>query len=201
MTSMAIFGWLLFAALAFALRSWIHWRQTGRTGWVGLSGRPGSIEWIGGMLFAVGCAAGPIAPLIGPRWTAMPAVGLPLYLVGLVGTLWAQLSMGTSWRIGVDESDRTALVTRGPFRWVRNPIFTAMVFATTGLGLLVPNLASIAAVAAIVLAVELHVRVVEEPYLVRTHGAPYRTWASHTGRFLPLVGRLPSGRLDAAGTL
>lgn len=36
----------------------------------------------------------------------------------------------------------------------------------------------------------LQVRLVEEPYLLRTHGEVYRDWAARTGRFLPGVGRL-----------
>jgi protein-S-isoprenylcysteine O-methyltransferase Ste14 len=33
------------------------------------------------------------------------------------------------------------------------------------------------------------VRQVEEPYLVRTHGEAYRSWAAGVGRFLPGIGR------------
>lgn len=195
MPSIASWGWVVFAALAFGLRSFLHWRQTGRTGFVGLSGRVGSVEWLGGVLFVVACVAGPGALFVERRWAALdvPAVhalGLALFGLGLVGTLWAQLSMGASWRIGVDAGERTALVTRGPFRWVRNPIFTAMLLAVTGLGLLVPNLMSAIALVTMLIAVELQVRAVEEPYLVRSHGPAYRSWAAHTGRFLPGVGRL-----------
>lgn len=195
MTSIALIGWIVFAALAFGLRSLLQWRRTGSTGFRGVSGRPGSLEWLGGMLFVVACVAGPAAPFFGRRWDvpALHVAGIALFLLGLAGTVWAQHSMGASWRIGVDPGERTALVTRGPFRWVRNPIFTAMLCAVTGLGLLVPNLASVTAVVAMLLAVELQVRAVEEPYLVRTHGAAYRQWAARTGRFLPHIGRLEAG--------
>ena len=54
------------------------------------------------------------------------AAGVVLFTIGLVATLWAQMAMGISWRIGVDPSEATPLVTAGPFRLVRNPIFTAM---------------------------------------------------------------------------
>lgn len=195
MTSIASTGWIVFAALAFGLRSILHWRQTGRTGFVGLSGRVGSVEWLGGVLFVVACIAGPGALFVERRWAtldvpAVHALGIALYLIGLAGTLWAQLSMGASWRIGVDVAEQTPLVTRGPFRWVRNPIFTAMLLAVTGLALLVPNAVSALAVVVLLLAVELQVRAVEEPYLVRSHGPAYRRWAAHTGRFLPGIGRL-----------
>ena len=75
--------------------------------------------------------------------------------------------MGESWRIGVDEQERTALVTSGPFAVVRNPIFAGMLPASLGLALLVPNVVALAGLAALLVALEIQVRLVEEPYLMR----------------------------------
>ncbi|MFL5908785.1 MAG: methyltransferase family protein, partial [Solirubrobacterales bacterium] len=36
---------------------------------------------------------------------------------------------------------------------------------------------------------QLQVRFVEEPYLIRTHGDDYRAYASEVGRFVPGIGR------------
>jgi protein-S-isoprenylcysteine O-methyltransferase Ste14 len=190
----------VFVALAFGWRSWVQWRHTGSTGFRGIHGRPLSPEWLGGVLFVVGTAATLAAPVLAwtgtaPSWDALarPAtlwLGLGLMVAGTAGTLWAQLAMGTSWRIGVDPSERTALVTDGPFRWVRNPIFTAMLTGLVGLALLVPGPLATLAFVATLAGVELQVRTAEEPYLIRTHGAAYLGWAARTGRFLPGVGRL-----------
>lgn len=107
-----------------------------------------------------------------------------------MGTLIAQLAMGRSWRIGVDESEKTDLVTIGPFAVVRNPIFSAMFLTFPGLALMVPNAVALAGFVALVIAVELQVRFVEEPYLLRTHGGDYAGYASRVGRFVPGFGRL-----------
>jgi protein-S-isoprenylcysteine O-methyltransferase Ste14 len=196
----ALLALLVFGALAFGWRSIVQYRRTGSTGFRGFSGRPGSAEWLGGALFAatlVLALLAPIADLLGvvgriealdsPRFRA---VGFVLYLVGLGGTLWAQLAMGDSWRVGVDPGERTALVMRGPFGVVRNPIYTAMLAGIAGVALLVPNAVAILAVVLLVVGLQLHVRLVEEPYLLRTHGASYRGYAAGTGRFLPGIGRL-----------
>ena len=108
--------------------------------------------------------------------------------LGLAATLYAQLTMGESWRVGVDESERTALVTDGPFALVRNPIFAAMIPTSLGLALMVPNVVALAGFAALVLALEIQVRLVEEPYLRRVHGQAYARYAARTGRFAPRVG-------------
>lgn len=130
--------------------------------------------------------------MAGPLFVPGPAgwIGAALIVLGAAGTLAAQWAMGTSWRIGVNESERTELVTGGPFAVVRNPIFAAMVPASLGMVLMVPSIAAVAALLTLVTAIELQVRFVEEPYLIRTHGRTYLDYASRTGRFAPNAGRL-----------
>lgn len=204
MPRVALIGTLVYLLLAFGLRTLLHFRRTGRTGWAGVSGAPGSVEWWGGVLFVVAIVAGVAAP-VGAVTGALPAcglldgtilqaMGLVLFVVGGVATLWAQSAMGDSWRIGVEDRATTALVAKGPFRWVRNPIFTSMLAATVGLALLVPNGVALVAVLALVAALELQVRLVEEPYLLRVHGDRYRRYAERVGRFLPGIGRLAASR-------
>src|SRR5699024_1144539 len=120
---------------------------------------------------------------------SMGVTGLALMLLGLVLVLVSQTAMGTSWRIGVDEEERTELVTRGIFALVRNPVFTGMGVLLAGQALVVPSAISVAALAVFVAAVQVQVRAIDEPYLVRTPGAAYRSYTTRTGRFVPLVGR------------
>ncbi|MFF5757489.1 methyltransferase family protein [Streptomyces longwoodensis] len=109
----------------------------------------------------------------------------------------AQRAMGASWRVGVDQEERTALVSDGPFARVRNPIFTTMAVTGLGLTLMVPNILAFAALAALVTAVELQVRVVEEPYLRSVHGSAYTAYAATAGRFVPGIGRQRTSSPDA----
>lgn len=119
----------------------------------------------------------------------MDAVAAGFAVLGIAGTWWAQTAMGASWRIGVRGEERTELVDRGPFRWVRNPIFSFMVLTAAGLMLLLPSLLSLAAFVSFVLAIELQVRFAEEPYLRRTHGDRYVEYCRRVGRFVPGIGR------------
>ena len=190
----------VYLGLAFGFRSWVQRRRTGSTGWRGISGRVGSAEWLGGVLFAVALLLGFFAPVLDLVDALSPidfldgtvghVVGIVLTVGGLGLTLAAQFAMGTSWRIGVDRSERTELVTDGPFRVVRNPVFAAMIPTSLGLVLLVPNAVAIVGLVALVIALELQTRRVEEPYLLATHGAEYSEYASRVGRFVPGLGRL-----------
>jgi protein-S-isoprenylcysteine O-methyltransferase Ste14 len=199
-------GWIalglyvLYLAIAFGLRTWLQLRRTGSSGFKGISGRPGSLEWTAGVLFVVAIAVGFAAPVLDVAGVLEPvdaldsnglkATGIALFVAALIATFYAQVAMGESWRIGVDEGERTDLVTEGPFSLVRNPIFSAMLPASLGLTLLVPNVVAIAGLAALLLALEIQVRLVEEPYLLKVHGTTYSEYASRVGRFVPGLGRL-----------
>ncbi|HYP56098.1 MAG TPA: isoprenylcysteine carboxylmethyltransferase family protein [Solirubrobacterales bacterium] len=118
------------------------------------------------------------------------AAGIALALVGIVATFVAQSAMGDAWRIGVEAEERTSLVTDGPFALVRNPIFAAMAPTALGLALMVPSVVALLGLVALLVALELQVRLVEEPHLLRAHGAAYADYAGRVGRFLPGVGLL-----------
>ena len=121
--------------------------------------------------------------------TWLHIAGIALTVIGIMLTVAAQYSMGGSWRIGVDPQERTELVTDGTFRLVRNPIFTAMLITATGLAAIIPNFVSLVGLAALIAALEVQVRLVEEPYLLDAHGDRYRAYAQTAGRFAPGVGR------------
>lgn len=192
--------YLIFGVLSFGWRSWRQHRHTGSTGFRGVSGRPGSLEWFAGVGFiaaiAVGVAAallqltGLLAPIAALTATPVQALGVALAVAGIAATLYAQDQMGDSWRIGVDDTETTTLVHTGVFGLVRNPIFTAMLVFAAGITLIIPNLMAIVGFVLLVAMIELQVRIVEEPYLTRVHGADYRNYLATTGRFAPGIGRI-----------
>jgi protein-S-isoprenylcysteine O-methyltransferase Ste14 len=59
-----------------------------------------------------------------------------------------------------------------------------------GIALLTPNFVTIAGLILAVVALELQVRRVEEPYLLCEHGEAYRAYTASVGRFIPGVGLL-----------
>ena len=200
MAATALATYLLFLLLAFLWRGWLQGRRTGDHGFRGFSGPVGSAGWLGGCLVTFGGLAAFVAP-VAELWGVAPATaawlptpvragGVALMVVGVMLTLIAQVQMGSSWRIGVDPTEATELVTTGLFARVRNPIFSAMLAALLGLALAVPNLIALSAFIASLAGIELQVRKVEEPHLLRTHGERYRSYAQRVGRFVPGVGLL-----------
>jgi protein-S-isoprenylcysteine O-methyltransferase Ste14 len=193
--------WLLiaFGVLAFGVRIAIQVRRTGKTGVIGLREGAGPVDWLSGALFIGGMGMGGASPILVLNEVLEPidpldvgglhVIGIVLAALGGLAVFGAQLGMGESWRIGVSDEERTDLVTGGWFALCRNPIYTSMIVGWTGLALIVPTWLGFAAAVVVAAGLELQVRFVEEPYLVRTHGEEYRAYARRVGRFLPGIGR------------
>jgi protein-S-isoprenylcysteine O-methyltransferase Ste14 len=199
---MAITALILFVAfllLVGVVRAGVQWRRTGDVGDRRLTIRRSPVQWLADGLNGVGVlaigVAAPIAALTGLDPLAVlhrPLIqgcGLVLTIVGAVATFAAQMALGDSWRLGVDAGERTTLVTSGVYRLVRNPIFTGVIVTFAGLALMVPNVIAVAGLAALVIGVQLEVRLDEEPHLRRVHGDAYDRYAATVGRFLPGIGR------------
>lgn len=185
-----------FVGLAFGWRSWLQWRRTGSTGFVGTRHGASVTELLGIVAPATAfllLALAPLADFAGlgriallDNWPTALA-GMVLDAAGLVLTIMAQLAMGDSWRIGVEPSETTDLVTTGLFNRVRNPIFTAMFLVAIGIALLVPNLISVVAAIILIIGLNIQVRLIEEPHLRQVHGARYNQYQRTTGRFVPRI--------------
>lgn len=134
--------------------------------------------------------AGPDALGVWRPPAAMRVAGWLLLAAGTVMTVVAQRQMGASWRVGIDDRP-TALVTGGLFRYVRNPIFTALLLFLAGMVTLSAAWWSVAVLALTVLGLRYQV-VFEEKHLLTLHGDAYSDYAARTGRFFPFVGRLPT---------
>jgi protein-S-isoprenylcysteine O-methyltransferase Ste14 len=198
MAAAALALYIAFGVLALGCRCWLQWSRTGSTGYRGISPRLGLLGLVGGIGFIVAMVGGLVAPLLQLLGIVSPVrsldhlwdytAGFALAVCGLAATMYAQLDMGDSWRVGVDTRERTTLVRTGTFRLIRNPIFAAMLVFTLGETLLAPNPVGIAAFTIFLVAIEISVRTVEEPYLLDKHGDDYREYTARVGRFVPGIG-------------
>jgi len=200
MASSALVLYGVYLALTFGIRVAVQVHRTGSTGVHGLPANAPPLERFAGALFVFALLAGVAAPALTLIDVLNPVpvldgavgntIGFVLAVSGILLTFGAQLAMGDAWRIGVDPEERTRLVTSGPFRLVRNPIYSALMPTVFGLLLMVPNVVALAGFASIVISIELQVRLVEEPHLLRTYGKSFADYAAHVGRFVPGVGLL-----------
>ena len=200
MPALALVFLVLYGLLAFGLRMAVQLRRTGASGFNGLRGLSGFVAITCGSLLVLAAVLSLVGPVLqltralhalgGLEGELPDVIGVTLATVGIALTVLCQFAMGKQWRIGVDPLERTELVAHGPFALVRNPIYAATMPAFAGIALLAANVATIAAAIIVLVALELHTRLIEEPYLLEVHGEQYASYAARVGRFLPGIGRL-----------
>jgi len=133
-----------------------------------------------------------LAPRIVPAAAIRPGavafgIGLVLLLTGLVLRGWSIMTLGEYFTGSVAVSSDQPVVTAGPYRVLRHPSYTGILLAFTGIGLASANWIGLAAMAVFTLAgILLRIRTEERALLV-TLGDPYRAYATHHKRLVPLV--------------
>lgn len=114
-------------------------------------------------------------------------LGILFCAIGITIASISQHQMESSWRIGVDESEKTKLVTHGLYSYVRNPIYCGVILFGMGLLILIPHTLMLVGLFLGYLSIELQVRYVEEPYLLRLHGETYERYSRKVKRYFPNV--------------
>jgi protein-S-isoprenylcysteine O-methyltransferase Ste14 len=129
----------------------------------------------------------PLAPLwrdpLGVKWLLS---GVVVLCVVLTTICWRR--MGKSWRMGIDPSERTALVVSGPYAYVRHPIYglSVVMMSATMLAIASPVMLVAGAIHLCFLVWEARR---EERHLVALHGQTYVQYCARTGRFFPGLSR------------
>ena len=109
--------------------------------------------------------------------------GLALIHIALVWISIAQFQMSNSWRIGIDEENKTKLVTDGVFLISRNPIFLGMIISVLGLFFIVPNALTFFLTITTYIIIQIQIRL-EEEFLQKQHAQDYVNYKLKTRRLL-----------------
>jgi protein-S-isoprenylcysteine O-methyltransferase Ste14 len=109
--------------------------------------------------------------------------GIALCYCGLAIFLWALVSFGKSWRIGIDEKTSNELITNGAFRFSRNPIFLFMDMYFVGIMLVFPNIIIILLTVCSIIGIHFQI-LREEKFLLRKFGSKYSEYQRQTRRYI-----------------
>jgi protein-S-isoprenylcysteine O-methyltransferase Ste14 len=187
---------LIYFAFAFVLPTYRVWKKTGVKP-VTFRGADTAHDYIG-KLFKIVMLALTLSviiytiapnlchyllPIIWIENSTVQYVGIALLLASLGWTILAQIQMGNSWRIGIDEEKQTTLVQSGLFRYSRNPIFLGMQLTLLGFFLAMPNALTLLIVVLGFALIQIQVRL-EEEFLTKMHGAEYENFKRAVGRWL-----------------
>jgi protein-S-isoprenylcysteine O-methyltransferase Ste14 len=111
--------------------------------------------------------------------------------VCLVLGLWlfrrSHADLGTNWSITLEVREKHQLVTHGVYRWVRHPMYLALVIYSAGQALVIPNwLAAPSYAVAMVLLFALRMGP-EERMMLEEFGKDYEAYTATTKRLIPGV--------------
>ena len=135
-------------------------------------------------------APGWLGPFFGQRILpdddALYFAGLALLLFGMYWAFWARHTLGSNWSGRVTIKEEHELITRGPYRWVRHPIYTGVLFAFAGTALALGRMGNLFAIA-IMLVVFAHKIRLEEKVLDQHFGTKYADYRRSAKTLIPLI--------------
>jgi protein-S-isoprenylcysteine O-methyltransferase Ste14 len=113
------------------------------------------------------------------------AVGVLLFLSGLGLAVWARIYLGRNWGMPMTQKDEPELVTSGPYRLVRHPIYSGILLALVGTSL-ATNIYWLIAAAAMG-AYFVHSAKVEEGIMAASFPSAYLSYRTRTKMLIPFV--------------
>jgi protein-S-isoprenylcysteine O-methyltransferase Ste14 len=116
---------------------------------------------------------------------SLEGIGLALFALGLGLAVWARIYLGRNWGMPMTRKDEPELVTSGPYRKVRHPIYSGIILAMVGTAVGV-SLYWLVAVA-ILGGYFLYSAVIEERNMVSTFPDSYPEYKSSTKMLIPYV--------------
>lgn len=171
-------GWVLF---------WIYWlaaafsMKRGHVPWSRELGIRAVVVVLAIFLLRVGAFRG--GGLNSDLWRA--GIGLVLFALGLGFAIWGRLNIGRNWGTPMSRKDEPELVTSGPYRLVRHPIYSGILLA--GLGTAV-SLSWLWLIALALVGISfVYSATVEERYLTEQFPDTYPTYKRSTKMLVPLV--------------
>jgi protein-S-isoprenylcysteine O-methyltransferase Ste14 len=118
-----------------------------------------------------------------PAFLALRVIAAVVGVACLLATARCWKRMGDDWRMDVS-SDHTALITDGPFRRIRHPIYAFSILLMLCSAIVLPTLPML--IVALVHVTLMHAKARnEEAHLAAVHGEAYVRYVARTGRFVP----------------
>jgi protein-S-isoprenylcysteine O-methyltransferase Ste14 len=188
----------IIVASVVAARVCFRWksRRAGRTGWsIGKAAaeREGKAGILWRLLLFFYMIAVVVIYAFKPAWLTRFAVPLPLWsrwlgtgiaVAGLSLLVWTHHALGRQWSANLELRGEHVLITNGPYRSVRHPMYCSFIGLATGLALMSASwlIVLLAAMTFMVLYARAGK---EEAMMIENLGDEYRAYMRCTGRLLP----------------
>jgi protein-S-isoprenylcysteine O-methyltransferase Ste14 len=170
-----------FAWIAF----WIYWLASATTSKESISGgwrtRLTGVSAIAVFLIAGLLRGGGLAV----HNVVLAVIGAVLFACGIALAVWARLHLGTNWGMPMTQRTEPELITSGPYRFIRHPIYSGLLIAMLGTALVNSLLGLIVVV--VLVGYFYYCGTVEERNLVATFPKAYPEYKSRTKMLIPFL--------------
>jgi len=123
-----------------------------------------------------------------PEHSSLPLLCVIFTILGLLFSVWARFALGSNWSGTVTIKTGHRLIRRGPYRWIRHPIYTGMLTALLATAIVQGLLSGLVGFAFVFLALYRKARR-EEKFLAQEFGEAFTEHRQYTGMFLPRFSR------------
>jgi protein-S-isoprenylcysteine O-methyltransferase Ste14 len=171
-------GWVVF---------WIYWltasagAKPGRTQWGRFAGFRVGVILIVLLLVRLRVFRGHTVTT--DPW--LEGIGLAVFVLGLGLAVWARIFIGSNWGAPMSRKDDPELVTTGPYRTIRHPIYTGIILGMVGTTIAVSLYWLIAV--ALIGAYFIYSAVNEERYMAERFPGSYLGYKNSTKMLIPFV--------------
>ena len=188
------FALVVFLA-SLGISAWRRWQARRAIGAIARSQEP-PLLIAGRLLVALPLFGGVVGYLANPGWMAwaslsvpssLPWIGVALGLLTVPAVYWVLTTLGANVSETVLTKQRHQLVTTGPYRWVRHPLYSAGIALFLSIGLMAANWFILLWTVIALAAMRLVIIPREEGQLVLMFGDEYRRYRDRTGSLLPLL--------------
>ena len=121
-----------------------------------------------------------------PSWLRWAGVAVAILCLPFL--VWVQHTLGKQWSTHLRLREDHRLVTNGPYKWIRHPMYVVLFLFLISVGLATAS--TLIAVLNILLVAVFYRRISkEEEMMIERFGDEYRMYMRHTGRFWPIIKR------------
>jgi protein-S-isoprenylcysteine O-methyltransferase Ste14 len=166
---------------------WVYWLvastgvKAGQARWTRFAGIRVGVILVVLLLLRVGAFKGHVAT--DNPW--LQGVGLAVFLLGLALAIWARVYLGRNWGMPMSQKVDPELVTAGPYRRIRHPIYSGIILAMIGTTIAVSLYWLIAVV--VIGAYFLYSAIVEERSMARLFPDSYPEYKRSTKMLIPYI--------------
>lgn len=121
-----------------------------------------------------------------PAWLGTALLGALLAWAGVAFACWARYVLGRNWSSVVQVKQDHELIQRGPYRFVRHPIYTGLLLAFFGTGMAIGEWRGPICVAIVAVSFWFKLRL-EERWMRDNFGAAYEQYMQRTKALIPGV--------------